>query len=303
MSTAAHPLSQRSATPAHPAWLPREVWPWDTKVVVADGTDVAVTDVGEGPVLLFVHTGYWSFLWRDLISRLAGDFRCVTLDAPGSGLSGRPDRRRATLEAASRAVEAVIEQLSLDDITLVVHDLGGPVGLAAAARWPDRIRGIVSMSSFAWRPSGAFFRGMLALMGSAPIRELDTLSGALVRITSTSFGVGRRLDRQSRRAFRSGVDRSAARTFHRYMRDARTADGLYARADAATSSLRDRPLLTVFGKHYDPLGFQPRWKELFSRTQQIVVPKGHHFPMCDAPDLVADSIRSWHRAQPVTISG
>jgi haloalkane dehalogenase len=143
---------------------------------------------------------------------------------------------------------------------------------------------------------------MLALMGSGPMRELDTFSGAILRLTSTSFGVGRQLDRESRRAFRSGVDHTAARTFHRYMGDARKADSLYEQVESATSSLRDRPLLTIFGEHYDPLGFQPRWKELFPHAQQIVVPKGHHFPMCDAPDLVADSIRSWHRAQPVASS-
>ena len=297
MSTPTRTLAATNPLP-RPKWLPTEVWPFDTRAITVDGTQIAVTDVGEGPTLLFVHTGMWSFVWRDLIARLAGSFRCVALDAPGTGRSGRPGARSTTLEASTRAIEAVIDQLALDEITLVIHDLGGPAGLAAAARKHDRIRAIVAINAFGWRPSGAALRGMLALMGSGPMRELDVRCGSpLLRLTATSFGVGRHLDRPSRRAFRAGVDHAALRSFHRYLRDARGADGVLADVERATSTLlADRPLLTVFGERNDPFGFQARWKELFPHAQQVVVRKGHHFPMCDAPDLVADAIRTWHHA-------
>jgi pimeloyl-ACP methyl ester carboxylesterase len=64
---------------------------------------------------------------------------------------------------------------------------------------------------------------------------------------------------------------------------------------ALTGSSKDLPLITIFGERNDPLGFQPRWKELFPRAQQVLVPRGNHFPMCDAPDLVAETIRVWYR--------
>jgi hypothetical protein len=54
-------------------------------------------------------------------------------------------------------------------------------------------------------------------------------------------------------------------------------------------------LLTIFGERNDPLGFQPRWKQLFGDADQVVVSKGNHFPMCDDPELVATSIRKLHR--------
>ena len=69
-----------------PSWLSLGVWPFDTFGLEVDGNTVAVTDVGEGPVLLFVHTGLWSFVWRDVIKRLEKEFRCVAFDAPA------PDR-------------------------------------------------------------------------------------------------------------------------------------------------------------------------------------------------------------------
>jgi pimeloyl-ACP methyl ester carboxylesterase len=58
----------------------------------------------------------------------------------------------------------MIESLNLQEITLVFHDLGGPPGIAGAAHVPGRIRGLCAVNSFAWKPSGVAFRGMLALM-------------------------------------------------------------------------------------------------------------------------------------------
>ncbi|MBV9651073.1 MAG: alpha/beta fold hydrolase [Pseudonocardiales bacterium] len=149
-----------------PAWLPRERWPFPTEALATAVGQIAVTDVGEGPTLLFVHIGSWSFVWRDLLVALSPHPRCVALDAPGSGLSSHPDSV-VGLEAAALAVSAVIDELDLHEITLVMHDVGGPVGLAAAARQPNRTVGLVVLNALGWWPTGTALRGMLAVMGSA----------------------------------------------------------------------------------------------------------------------------------------
>jgi pimeloyl-ACP methyl ester carboxylesterase len=279
-----------------PAWLPASTWPYDTGSLATPVGRIAVTDTGSGPTLLFVHTGLWSFLWRDLIDRLAGDHRCVTLDAPGTGRSVRVPPERVTLAASATAVAAVIDALDLRDITLVAHDLGGPAAIAAAATYADRIAAIAAVNTFAWRPAGALFRGMLAVMGSGPIRGSDTVSGWMPAATATRFGVARHWTAVDRAAFRSAFDRPARAAIHRYFADARRADAVYAAAGAALAGpLADRPLLTVFGSRNDPLRFQPRWLSLFPHAQQEVVPRGYHFPMCDAPDSVAGWLRDWRR--------
>jgi len=68
-----------------PQWLPESVWPFETRGLEVGGSVVAITEVGRGPVLLFVHTGLWSFIWRDVMTRLSADFRCICLDAPAPG--------------------------------------------------------------------------------------------------------------------------------------------------------------------------------------------------------------------------
>ncbi len=244
-------VAHRTASLAVPAWLPREVWPFETTQLDVDGAAIAIADVGTGPVLLF-YTGIGSFVWRDVMLRLSADFRCVVLDPPGIGLSAPVPRTATTLAHSARAVTAVIQALDLQNLTLVVHDTGCPPALAAAARTPDRIRGIVGVNTFGWKPAGPAFRGMLALMGSPVMRRIDIATGLLARVTSTSFGVGRRLDDASRLAYRAGLARTMG-AFHDYLGEARFSDEIY---DEVTRALTG-PLITVVRVGFGgfPLGF------------------------------------------------
>jgi hypothetical protein len=101
-----------------PDWLPESVWPFQTFGLEMDHSTIAVTDVGQGPTLLFVHSGVWFFIWRDVIARLSRDFRCVCFDAPGTGQSSRLPGKAISLERSARAVSTVIQSLNLQNFTL-----------------------------------------------------------------------------------------------------------------------------------------------------------------------------------------
>ena len=262
-----------------------------------DGNTVHYTDEGEGPTLLFVHAGMWSFVWRDVIARLREDFRCLSLDFPGQGLSAAKPGYPPTVVAHTSILASTVEQLGLEDVTLVAHDLGGPVAFGWAADHPAAVHGLVAVNTFGWPPHTRAFRGMLALMGSRPMRSFDSGTNLLFRLTSTKFGVGRHLDAESRRAFLGPfTSKGPGRSFHDGIRDVqRATDRLSELEPAFRTTLKDVPLLTIFGERNDPLGFQPLWKALFPDARQVVVPKGMHFPMCDDPDLFADSVRGWYR--------
>ena len=91
------------------------------------------------PVLLLHGNPSWSFLWRDLIPRLAAQGRRVIApDHVGMGLSARPDR---FLRLADRIadVEALIAHLGLESFDLGVHDWGGAIGFGVAGRRPERV--------------------------------------------------------------------------------------------------------------------------------------------------------------------
>ncbi|HSP14081.1 MAG TPA: alpha/beta hydrolase [Thermoanaerobaculia bacterium] len=257
---------------------------------------IAFSDVGRGAPVVFVHTGFWSFVWRDVVERMRGEYRCICVDAPGTGRSASVPVELARLDRSARAIVGVIDQLDLSGVTLVMHDLGGVAGLAAAARRSSRIARLVAINSFAWKPEGAL-RTMLALMGSRVMTGFDVLTKLVPRITATGFGVGRHWDPALRDAARKSLDGRALRVFHRYMGDARRADRLYEEIDAALRGPLGRlPLLTIFGERNDPFHFQAGWKQRFPDAWQVVVPGGNHFPMCDDPDLVARTLDAFYRA-------
>jgi pimeloyl-ACP methyl ester carboxylesterase len=217
--------------------------------------------------------------------------------AQANGLSDRVPAREQQLETVRDVIGALIDHLDLHDVTLVMHDLGGVTALAAASTRMDRIAAIAAINTFAWRPSGIMFRSMLWIIGLAPMREFDAFTCLIPNSTSTRFGVGRHLDRPSRKAFRRGLrDRSTRRNMHRLFRDARRNTTIYDQAAATMGALGKRPALTLFGSLGDYLRFQKRWRRLVPGIEQRRVPRGIHFPMCDNPTLTAQHIREWHHS-------
>lgn len=279
--------------PERPRWQSDAEWPFKARRVVVDGCGMAVTDVGQGPALLFIHTGMWSFVWRDVMIQLQQEFRCICVDAPANGLSEAP-RGPVTLERSARVVRTVLEELDLQSVTLVCHDLGGIAGLAGASRTPERIAAIVAANTFAWKPHSAAFRAALRFFGSSLMQEVDALVGLIPRIASSQHGVGRHFSPAGRRMLRGSFDRTHVRAFHRYIRDALRCNGLYAEISRAiTGPFARLPFMTIFGARNDPFGFQAQWKARFPQAVQHVVDGGGHFPMCEAPDRFAGWIRSF----------
>lgn len=132
-------------------WLDPSLYPFDSHYLELDAGKLHYLDEGQGEVLLFVHgTPTWSFLYRDLIQDLSQDYRCIAIDHLGFGLSDKPVDFPGTPEAHSRNLSTFIQALGLENITLVVHDFGGPIGLGAGLENHQRIKRVVLFNSWLW---------------------------------------------------------------------------------------------------------------------------------------------------------
>ncbi|ABD55542.1 alpha/beta fold hydrolase [Jannaschia sp. CCS1] len=111
-------------------------------------------DEGTGdPVLLLHGNPTWSYLYRKFIPALAQTHRVIAPDHIGFGLSDKPEAEGDyTLDAHIQNLEALVQQLDLTNITLVMQDWGGPIGLGMAARHPARIKALVVMKTFGFYP-------------------------------------------------------------------------------------------------------------------------------------------------------
>jgi haloalkane dehalogenase len=111
---------------------------------------LAHLDEGEGGTIVLLHgEPTWSYLWRKTIpSLVAAGHRCVAPDLPGFGRSDKPDDDWYTYDRLVASIVSLLEELDLTDVTLVVHDWGGPIGLrVATTEVPERISRIVIMDS------------------------------------------------------------------------------------------------------------------------------------------------------------
>ncbi len=108
-------------------------------------------DEGAGEPVVMVHGNpTWSFYWRNLVLALRGEYRCIAPDHIGCGLSDKPTGAEYDFSLNSRIddLEALLDSLGVtSDITLVVQDWGGMIGMGYAARHPGRIKRIVATNT------------------------------------------------------------------------------------------------------------------------------------------------------------
>ena len=122
-------------------------FPYSAKFTDAAGFRMHYIDEGpqDGQVVLCLHgEPTWGYLFRHVVAALNGTYRVVVPDHMGFGKSATPQDRTYWLQDHVANLERLVLALDLRDITLVMHDFGGPVGMGLAARHPDRIRRIIS---------------------------------------------------------------------------------------------------------------------------------------------------------------
>jgi pimeloyl-ACP methyl ester carboxylesterase len=131
---------------------------------------------GDGPPLILIHgIGASRHSWDGLIRRLRGEFRIVSYDLRGHGLSPRPPPPY-TLDDLVDDLEALRRELGIERAHLAGHSLGGMIGPAYARRYPGRVRtlGLYSTAAFRTAEDAARVQGVVAAMrtrGIAPVLE------------------------------------------------------------------------------------------------------------------------------------
>ncbi|GAC1323599.1 MAG: alpha/beta hydrolase [Mycobacteriales bacterium] len=124
----------------------RDAHPLPGADVVVDGTRLHVVTHGrpEGLPILLVHgLPTSSYLWRDVMRDLGHDHRTIAADLIGLGASERPAYHRYDLGSQALLLLALLDQLRLDRVVIVGHDLGGGVAVHLAALAPERVAGLV----------------------------------------------------------------------------------------------------------------------------------------------------------------
>ena len=136
-------------------WLDRTEYPFRPHHFNTPAGQMHYVDEGKGEVILFVHGNpSWSFLYRHLIKALSPNYRCVAPDNVGFGLSDKPADADYTPRFHSENLTRFIETLGLKDITLVLHDWGGAIGMGYALDHPENIKRLIVFNNSFWSLRG-----------------------------------------------------------------------------------------------------------------------------------------------------
>lgn len=110
----------------------------------------------DGPVVLLVH-GFSASLhtWTPWVERLGDEYRIVTLDLPGHGLTRAPAGYQASIESFRDEVEAFAKAQDLQHFTIGGNSMGGHVALEFALAHPEQIDALMLIDSAGWPEADA----------------------------------------------------------------------------------------------------------------------------------------------------
>lgn len=261
---------------------------------------------GAGAPMVFLHGNPTSsYVWRNVLPRLAARGRCIAPDLVGMGHSGKPTSAYRFQDHA-RYLDAWFAALDLRDVVLVGYDWGGVLAVDWAARHADRVRGVVLFETILqqlhwseYPPRGAALFRTLRTPGAGEALALEE-NGFLP--ASLGNGVKRGLAEADRAEYYAPYpDPASRRPLLQWTReppiDGEPADvlGVVARNAAWLETAQISKLLLTFeGGGLSNAPAVVEWaKRAVPRLEVTPLgPAGHHAPE-DLPVEIADAIGAW----------
>lgn len=291
--------------------LPPELYPFESRFLDLDGLRLHYLDEGPcgapgaDPVVMLHGNPTWSFYFRNLVLALRGSYRCIVPDHMGMGRSEKPADARYPYTLARRAedLEALLKHLGIRArITLVLHDWGGMIGMAYAARHALAIRRIVVLNTSAFHlPKSKPFPWQLALartpLGVFLLRGLNLFARSAARTCCRR----RPMPREIRHAYLAPYDSWRNRiALMRFVEDIplKAHEHSFARVSEVEQSLtlfRETPMLICWGEQdfvFDR-HFLQEWERRFPRAQVHRFPDAGHYVLEDAHEEIVPLVRAF----------
>jgi pimeloyl-ACP methyl ester carboxylesterase len=263
--------------------------------ILVDGVRLRYRDRGEGDPVVFVHgTPSYSYEWRDVVPQIeAAGYRVLTYDLLGYGDSERPLDRDTSVGGQTELLIKLLDELGLEQPSLITHDIGGAIGQRIAVHHPDRVRRLMlidTVSYDSW-PSVTWQRIIRERLDSYAAMSADEfeamLTGQLKMVVADENDMaGERL-----RAFLAPHRTAVGRTSF-FEHQVRHYDSKYT--SELTGRLRELtvPVRIVWGRddNWQPTTYAERLAADIPGADLVVVPNAGHFLMEDAPERVAREV-------------
>lgn len=275
-----------------------------------NGLNQHYLDEGHGAPIVMVHGNpSWSFYYRYLVKAVRDDYRAVVPDHIGMGLSDKPSDKWYDYTLVNRVddLEALLDGIGVtENITLVMHDWGGAIGMGYAYRHPERIKRLVVLNTFAFMPPRGKgiplplqFTGR-TLLGAYLTRGLNFFARG-----ATILGVGKPMPTAIADAYvepyNNWDNRIATLRFVQDIFVAMTpghpSGELVRQMEAAWEEglLRDRPMAIFWGMKdfvFDE-DYLKKWLRFWPGATVHRYPQGGHFVLEDETHAITEALTQW----------
>lgn len=257
--------------------------------VNVQGAKIHFSDSGKGVPTFFLHGIPDSgTVWDKVTRGVSASYRCVVPDLPGFGQSAIPAGFKVNLHDMSQFVEAFLTAVGIrEPVNLVVHDIGGPFGLAWAVRHPEKVRSITIMNTvfqpeYRWHRYGRICR--TPVLGE--LLQLVTSQSGLARAMRANSGTskpGREHIGATYRGFTASVRKMVLRIYRGLDPQVFQIwdDQLRALASAV-------PSLVMWGSRDTYI--DRRFAERFGAQKVMHLLTCGHWPMVEVPDIVTTTL-------------
>ncbi len=264
-------------------WIDRDEYPFKSNFIQLEMGKMHYIDEGSGEPIVMLHGNpTWSFLYRHLVKGLSGKYRCIAMDHIGFGLSDKPKKWSYLPKEHAKNFYQLIEKLNLRDITIIVQDWGGPIGLSYAVANPDNVKRIIIMNTWMWSVKGdPHFERFSKFIGGAFGRFLIKRFNFFVRIVMKMvIGDKSKLPKSIHRHYIKPLkypgERKGCFVFPKQIIESSDwLDSLWSQR----GKIKDKPALILWG--LKDIAFREqelnKWADLFSNSTVIKFEDAGHF--------------------------
>ncbi|MES2765565.1 MAG: alpha/beta fold hydrolase [Bacteroidota bacterium] len=280
-------------------WLDTREYPFKNNIVKIGGHNLHYVDEGAGDIMLFVHgTPSWSFEFRNLIKVFSKTHRCIAPDHFGFGLSDKPTDYDYSVQQHARVLKEFIEKLGLKNITLVVHDFGGPIGLNYAVENPGNIARLIIMNTWMWSSRAEPEFQKLEKVLKSPLLPFlyKYLNFSVNFLLPKSFADRKKLTphihNQYKKPFLKPTYRLGTIGFaHSLLK----AQDWFEQLWNKRAAIQDKPTLFIWGMKdsFVTPKYMVKFESAFKNSETFKLENAGHFPHEEELEAVVDAIFKW----------
>ena len=273
--------------------------------LTANSLNLHYLEAGEGDPILLLH-GFptSSHLYRNVIPTLAKTHRVIALDLPGYGLSDKPLDVDYSFEFYEAVLNDLLDALGIAQTHLVVHDLGGPVGLYWATHNPQRVANIVLLNTLVYPETSWAVKLFLLALRTPGLRDFVVSPKGIIGAMKLGVVHKERLTREVLTPYTTPFEAPAARKALIKAGSGLSIQGL-AQIKKKLPTL-DASLRLIYGQNDRVLPDVAKTMQRIQRAHPLAeltaLPGCGHFLQEDEPERVAELIADFfNRANPITL--